>query len=284
MQARLQDGEFVMRMEDLDLPRVHPGSAPQILDELKWMGIDWDEGAGVGGASSPYLQSGRNDLYAAALALLETKGLIFSCICSRRDIRMAASAPHEKTPIYPGTCRYRKHDPHQQPVAWRYRVSNEIISFDDNITGAVSQNVGSEVGDFVLRRKDGLYAYQLAVVVDDALMGITDVVRGMDLIDSTPRQILLYRALDTVGPEFWHVPLMRDSDGRRMSKRFNSFTIERFRAGGGSARQLVGELAASIGLIEPGVSLTPRDLLSLHDIDTFRQCLTAASDEIVSGI
>ena len=273
MQARLQGGVFVMRMEDLDLPRVQPGSAAQILSELEWMGLDWDEGQGVGGLCAPYQQSGRDDLYAAALRLFDNNGLVFKCVCSRRDIRMAASAPHGKTPKYPGTCRLAKPCPHDRPYAWRFRVPNEIIGFDDAIAARATQNVAMEVGDFVLKRSDGLYAYQLAVVIDDALMGISDVVRGMDLIESTPRQILLFDALGVPPPTYWHVPLMRDGDGRRMSKRFGSTTIEGFRAGGGDARQLVGELAASLGLVESGASLTPRDLLSMYDIDTFRQHL-----------
>ncbi len=276
MQARLADGVFVMRMEDLDLPRVRPGSAAQILSELEWMGIDWDEGPGVGGICSPYRQSERNDLYAAALELLDNKGLVFKCVCSRKDIRMAASAPHGKTPKYPGTCRLNKPCLRDRPYTWRFRVPNETISFDDAIAGKTSQNVEKEVGDFVLKRNDGLYAYQLAVVVDDALMGITDVVRGVDLIESTPRQILLFEALSMPPPTFWHVPLMRDDDGRRMSKRFGSKTIEDFRAGGGDARQLVGELAASLGLVEPGASLMPRDLLSLYELSTFRHHMSCA--------
>lgn len=271
MQARLQNGVFVMRMEDLDLPRVQPGSAAQILSELEWMGIDWDEGQGVGGVCAPYRQSERNDLYAAALELFDDNGLVFKCVCSRKDIRMAASAPHGKTPKYPGTCRLETPDSHDRPYAWRFRVPNETIGFDDAIAARATQNVETEVGDFVLKRSDGLYAYQLAVVVDDALMGISDVVRGMDLIESTPRQILLFDALGVPPPTFWHVPLMRDGDGRRMSKRFGSTTIESFRAGRGNARQLVGELAASLGLVEPGASLTPRDLLSMYDIETFRR-------------
>ncbi len=270
MQARLQHGVLVMRMEDLDLPRVQPGSADQILHELEWIGIDWDEGQWAGGGCSPYRQSKRDDFYAAALQLLDNNGLVFRCVCSRKDIRMAASAPHGKTPKYPGTCRHEKPNLHDRPHAWRFRAPNETISFDDAIAGRATQNVGTEVGDFVLKRSDGLYAYQLAVVVDDALMGISDVVRGMDLIESSPRQILLFEALGVPPPTFWHVPLMRDADGRRMSKRFCSTTIEDFRTGGGDARQLVGELAASLGLVEPGASLTPRDLLSMYDIDTFR--------------
>lgn len=283
LQTRLQGGAFVMRMEDLDLPRVQPGSAVQILAELKWMGLDWDEGQGAGGGCCPYRQSKRDDLYAAALELLDNNGLVFRCVCSRKDIRMAASAPHGKTPKYPGTCRHEKSILHDRPHTWRFRVPKGTTSFDDATAGRATQNVAMEVGDFVLKRGDGLYAYQLAVVVDDALMGISDVVRGMDLIESTPRQILLYEALGAPPPTFWHVPLMRDGDGRRMSKRFGSATIEDFRAGGGDARQLVGELAASLGLVEPGASLRPRDLLTMYDIDTFRQHLqlVCAQDENV---
>ncbi len=273
MQARLQGGVFILRMEDLDLPRVKPGSAAGILDDLEWIGIDWDAGGGIGGESSPYVQSERGELYAMALRVLEQKGLVFECTCSRKDIRLAASAPHGNSPVYPGTCREARHASRDRPRSSRFRIPDRTMSFVDRVAGRISQDMRTEVGDFVLKRKDGLFAYQLAVVVDDALMGISDVVRGIDLIDSTPRQILLYEALDLPPPDFWHVPLMHSDEGTRMSKRFESTTIEAYRAGGGGAHQLVGELAASIGLVEAGTRLSSRDLLAVYDIDEFRRRL-----------
>ena len=262
-----------MRMEDLDLPRTRPGSAESILKELEWIGLDWDEGGGIDGESSPYVQSERDDLYGAALRVLNEKGLVFRCTCSRKDIRMAASAPHGTTPVYPGTCREARHIGVDHPCSSRFRVPDRRVCIQDRVTGTIVQDMQTEVGDFILRRSDGLFAYQLAVVVDDSLMGITDVVRGVDLLESTPRQILLYEALGVQPPDFWHVPLMFDEGGERMSKRFGSTTIEQFRADGGTASQLVGELAASIGLVEPGKHLSPRELLNMYDIASFRQHL-----------
>lgn len=284
MQARLQGGEFVLRMEDLDLPRLKPGSAAGILNDLEWLGLDWDEGDGRGGGSAPYTQSERNEFYAGALRVLEAEGLVFSCTCSRRDIRLASSAPHGKTPVYPGTCRDGPRLVTDRACSLRFRVPDRSISFEDRIAGEVTQNLRSEVGDFILKRRDGLFAYQLAVVVDDALMGISDVVRGMDLIESTPRQILLYQALGVQPPVFWHVPLMHGGEGERMSKRFGSTTVEEYRAGGGSASELAGKLAASVGLVGPGLRLSPRDLLGRYDIDGFRRHLQQITQNTVQNI
>lgn len=281
LQIRLRQGTFIMRMEDLDGPRVVPGSSTRVLDDLEWLGLDWDEGVRSGGVFSPYEQSRREQLYAAALDMLEEQGRVFPCTCSRRDITMAASAPHGRMAVYPGTCRRASRPgPGGDTYAWRYRVPAEQLAFVDKVCGAFAQHLEREVGDFVLKRKDGLYAYQLAVVVDDLLMGVTDVVRGMDLIDSTPRQILLFRALGAGVPDYWHVPLMRDAHGRRMSKRSGSRTIAGFRAEGGSSSQLVGLLARSAGLIDSEMRITPSELLRLHDLESFRQRLarTARQD------
>lgn len=278
LQIRLQNGVFVMRMEDLDSPRVVSGSATQILDDLEWMGLDWDEGGQLGGLFSPYVQSQRGELYAAALDLLNKQDRVFTCTCSRRDIAMAASAPHGRTPIYPGTCRGKEHSLQEGGAySQRYRVPIEAVGFTDNIVGPFTQDLARDVGDFVLRRADGLYAYQLAVVVDDLLMGITDVVRGVDLIESTPRQILLYRALGVSAPEFWHVPLMLDKKGRRMSKRYHSQTIVDFRAEGGNPSQLIGLLAASVGMVESNMLVTATELLHRYDLESFKRHLIRLS-------
>lgn len=273
LQIRLCGGIFVMRMEDLDCPRVVPGCAKQILDDLEWLGLDWDEGGGSGGTFSPYEQSKRTDLYAAALELLKKQGQVFPCSCSRRDIAMAASAPHGRTAVYPGTCRSRSSSAGENDArSWRYRVPARELVFNDKLVGVYSQNLARDVGDFVVRRADGLYAYQLAVVVDDLLMGITQVVRGIDLLDSTPRQILLFEALGAESPDYWHVPLMSDQ-GRRMSKRSGSQTITAYRARGGSSSQLVGLLAASVGLVQTGTQISPSELLDEYDVEGFRRRL-----------
>jgi len=266
-----------MRMEDLDTPRVRPGYVESILRELEWLGLDWDEGAGAGGPFAPYSQSLREEIYAAGLRELVNRGLVFKCVCSRKDIRLAASAPHGITPVYPGTCRGLQLKKPDRPFAWRYRVPNRKVEYTDEITGLLRQDMALEVGDFVLRRSDGLFAYQLAVVIDDALMGITDVLRGMDLLNSTPRQVLLFEALNARVPRYWHVPLVLDFDGRKMSKRFEFNTVEEFRASGGTAEQLVGRLGSSLSLCEPDNELTARELLADHDLKSFRKCLKEAN-------
>ena len=227
LQVRLNGGTFILRMEDLDQPRVVSGSAEQIVQQLRWLGLDWDEGPDIGGPVGPYQQSERTHNYASAFAYLQQQGLIYPCFCSRRDINNAASAPHgPEGPVYPGTCRDITVDDiaelsartGRQP-AWRFRASAGELEYVDEVLGAQQHNVAKETGDFVVLRRDGLFAYQLAVVVDDALMGITDVLRGADLAPSTPRQILLYRALGLSPPRFWHVPLMLGEDGQRLAKR-----------------------------------------------------------------
>ena len=230
LSVRAQGGTFVMRMEDLDRARVVPGAAERILADLRWLGLDWDEGPDVGGAHGPYVQSERLDRYRAALAQLDAAGRLVRCFCSRKELAEAAarapSAPHagEDGPRYPGTCRdlpaarVAELAARRAP-ALRLRVEPGEVAFDDARAGRVVQDVAAVVGDFVVCRFDGTPAYQLAVVVDDAAMGITEVVRGEDLLGSTPRQILLYDALGAPPPRFEHVPLVVDDHGVRLAKR-----------------------------------------------------------------
>lgn len=271
LQTRLAEGTFVMRMEDLDRPRTVEGSATQILDDLRWLGLDWDEGPDVGGPCGPYDQSDRDDIYEAALERLDAAGLVFRCYCSRREIQEASSAPHGRTAVYPGTCRdltaeeeeavrVEKND---KTPSWRFRVSDVEVSFNDHVMGPWSQRLVDEVGDFPVRRADKLFAYQLAVVVDDWLMGITDVVRGEDLVHSTPRQIAIFEAFDAHVPEFWHVPLMLDDEGERMSKRDGSLSLQELRAAGATPEEVVGQLAASLGWVAAGTSISATKLLEM---------------------
>ncbi len=277
LQARLAGARFVMRIEDLDRSRVRPGCAKQMLDDLRWMGLEWDEGPDVGGKTGPYEQSVRDDFYVAALSRLRDARKIFPCFCSRKDIQQAASAPHGSDgPIYPGTCRKRdlgSEEKGRRSAALRYRVSAGTIEVEDVVTGPIVQNLGRDVGDFVVRRSDGIFAYQLAVVVDDALMGITDVVRGVDLRESTPRQIALLNALDLPMPRYWHIPLMVDGDGNRMSKRDGSEAVMTFRARGGKPEELVGQLAASVALCPQDTAVSAQELLSAHDLSVFTRTL-----------
>lgn len=287
LQARLATMPFILRIEDLDLPRVRPGSSEQIIDDLQWLGIDWDECGNIyaNDVISPYYQSQRKHYYEAALTQLRDEGLIYPCYCSRKDIRNAASAPHrhESGPIYPGTCRdsnqrnERAQRHHGKAAAWRYRVAKRTIEFEDRIVGKVSQSLDKAVGDFVVRRADGLYAYQLAVVVDDGLMGITDVVRGADLLDSSARQIELFEALGYPVPTFWHIPLMVDEKGIRLSKRDGSDSIEMWRQQEKSAPLLIAQLAATLGLVTENRPLSANELLQELSLEKLRKCLIKAS-------
>lgn len=276
LQVRLAGGELVMRMEDLDEPRAKEGSAEEIVDDLRWLGLEWDEGPEIGGPLGPYTQSRRTELYRQALRRLEGKDLVFRCYCSRKDVREASSAPHGPGgAVYPGTCRDLT--PEEQKVAQarhpsrepsvRFRVCDEQISLRDAIAGDYAENLAHDVGDFVVRRSDQLFAYQLAVVVDDALMGITDVVRGADLLTSTPRQIALFETFGVEPPRFWHAPLMVDDDGERMSKRDGSDSLRLLKERGWDAPRVIGHLAASLGWVDDGARLSARELLEELDVE-----------------
>jgi glutamyl-tRNA synthetase len=269
--ARASGGAFILRIDDLDLPRVRPGATAQMLADLRWLGLDWDEGPDIGGPLGPYHQSQRSALYDAALGHLRTRGVLYPCYCSRADLAQLASAPHgdgQPAP-YPGTCRAltarqrQRHEASGRRAAWRFRAPEQPITFHDAIVGTVSESVAATVGDFVVRRSDGVVAYQLAVVVDDALMGVTQVVRGHDLLASTARQLALGDALGWQRPaEYAHVPLALDERGTRLAKRDAPHDLARALAEGVTPRQVVGALAASCGLCEPGANVMPADLLA----------------------
>lgn len=261
-----------MRVEDLDRNRVRPGMMERQLSELRWLGLDWDEGPDVGGPYAPYCQSERRELYETALARLDASGRTYRCTCSRREIAEAASAPHaeeDEGPCYPGFCRPEGEggtDRTGRPAAVRFRVPEKEVSFRDLLHGEQRFQPASETGDFVIRRKDGVAAYQLAVVVDDAAMEITHVVRGADLLSSTARQILLYEALRLPIPAFLHVPLMHGRDGGRLSKREGAVTLSEVREGGASPQAVVGWLAASCGLASAGERTRPEDLVGRFEV------------------
>lgn len=208
--ARRAGGQWLVRMEDLDTPRVVPGAAEEILAALRRYGLEWDGEVGY--------QSQRTALYEAALAQLREKGLVYDCGCSRAELQRAASAPLGREPVYPGTCRNGL-PPGRMARAVRFRAPEEVIAFDDLLRGRIEENVAEMTGDFVVRRADGVFAYQLAVVVDDAAQGVTQVVRGGDLLSSTPRQIALQRALGYATPEYAHLPLVLNADGTKLGKR-----------------------------------------------------------------
>ena len=208
--ARRGGGRWLLRMDDLDTPRVVPGAADGILRTLEALGFAWD---------GPVLwQSQRHEAYLAALEQLTARGLVYACACSRREILASAPHPGEEGPVYPGTCRSGV-SPGRTPRALRLLVPDRSIVFTDGIFGRQEQSLGREVGDFVLRRADGLYAYQLATVVDDAACGVNQVVRGADLLGSTPRQLFLLESLDLPMPDYLHMPLAVAADGSKISKR-----------------------------------------------------------------
>jgi glutamyl-tRNA synthetase len=296
LHARAAGGRFVMRVEDLDVGRVRPGVMEAQLEELRWLGLDWDEGPDAGGPHAPYVQSARGEWYEAALRRLAERGLLYGCVCSRRDIAAAASAPHmgEEGPRYPGTCRGRAVDAAApsllrlgvSELALRLGVEPGEVCFGDLLMGRRCYDPAAETGDFVVRRKDGAAAYQLAVVVDDAAMGITHVVRGADLLSSTARQLLLYRALGLPPPAFLHVPLMLGGDGERLAKRHGAVSLAELRARGVRPERVAGWLAATCGLAEEGEEAAAEELVGRFAVERLPReptVVTAAMLERLGG-
>jgi glutamyl-tRNA synthetase len=241
--ARAAGGTLVLRNEDLDAMRFKLEFVDAMLEDLKWFGFEWQEGPDCGGSFGPYSQSERRDVYVAALEKLRTGGFIYPCTCSRKDIAAAARAPHaadDDEPIYPGTCRQnRKSEIVNRKFAWRFRVPDgETISFVDGNFGLQQFVAGKDFGDFVVWRHDYVPAYQLSVAVDDAAMQITEVVRGADLLKSTARQLLLYRALGFKPPRFFHCPLMTDEAGVRLAKRHDALSLRTLKAKDASPESL----------------------------------------------
>lgn len=287
--ARRVNGTFILRIEDLDRPRVRPGATQRIIADLRWLGIDWDEGPDNGGPVGPYVQLRRLALYDAALARLHQAGLLYPCYCSRADTRArpshcpydgggrsldrlaSAPAPGEDSPMYPGTCRdlaaseRATFEAAGRRPSWRFRVPAGTVRFVDGAAGEQFEDVARAVGDFIVRRADGVVAYQLAVVVDDALMGITEVTRGADLLSSTARQIALFQALGWPVPRYTHVPLLTDSSGAKLAKRDQAAGIAPLRAAGAAPEAIVGQLAASAGIWPSGTPISARDLVTAAD-------------------
>jgi glutamyl-tRNA synthetase len=243
----------------MDGPRCRREFRDAMIEDLRWFGLAWQEGPDAGGPFAPYSQSERLPLYRAAFNALRDGNFLFTCCCSRRDIRNALSAPHpsDEEPCYPGTCRRRTQTDVTRPAgaapdAWRFRVPDgESIVFNDGRHGRCEFVAGRDFGDFVVWRGDDLPSYQLACVVDDAAMGITEVVRGADLLVSTARQILLYRALGLRAPAFYHCPLVTDEHGTRLAKRHDAVSLRTLRHKGLSPEQLRagGDGTLSIGLL-----------------------------------
>lgn len=278
LSIRSRNGGFVLRMEDLDPARSRPDLAARILEELAWLGLDWDEGPDLGGPHRPYTQSERCASYDDAFERLRDARLLYPCFCSRKDIAAAASAPQAPGDElrYPGTCRALEPAEARRRLeagnrhAWRFRVPLEIRPVFDDLSHGSYGRERDPSGDFVVRRSDGVTAYQLAVVLDDDAMQIDEVVRGDDLLHSTPRQILLCRALNLKVPVYGHVPLLLGRDGARLSKRHHGITLRELREDGFSAAEIVGRLARLLGLRRKDAPVHARDLVGEFNWDSFR--------------
>lgn len=271
LSVRAQGGVMVLRLEDLDPDRCRRPFCDAVEEDLRWLGLDWDEGGSAGGAA--YCQSSRGACYQDALERLRQADLLYPCFCSRGQLH-AAGAPHRSDGdvIYPGTCRQLTREEREARAklrrpALRIRVPDREISFVDRLQGEVRENLARDCGDFILRRSDGVFAYQLAVVVDDALMGVTEVVRGSDLLGSTPRQIYLQQLLGYSTPAYCHVPLLCAPDGRRLSKRESDLTLAALRAAGVAPEQIIGRLACCAGLIDRPEPVRARELIPLYHPD-----------------
>jgi len=263
LQARAAGGQFLLRIEDLDRARCKPQFLEDLYRDLEWLGLDWDE--------TPLVQSQRDDVYREALEKLERTERVYPCFCTRAEIARAASAPHglsEEGPRYPGTCAglspdIRAERARARVPALRFRAVPGEWCFEDGLHGRTCQDVATVVGDFVVRRNDGVASYQLAVVVDDAASGITDVLRGDDLLTSTARQLQIYEALGLEAPRFWHVPLVLGEDGRRLAKREGAFAVAELRERSRPVEQVLGLLAAWSGLGE-GEPVTLAELVGRY--------------------
>jgi glutamyl-tRNA synthetase len=271
LSARSQGGRVALRVEDIDSPRVKAGAAEQAAADLRWLGLDWDVG--------PVVQTERLPLYEAALRRLRAQELVYPCTCTRADVERAASAPHldHEGPVYPGTCAGRRAadaDALDGPYCWRFRLpAAGPPPHPDRFRGWVGIDLHQTGGDFVVWKaarggQRGGPAYQLAVVVDDADMGVTEVVRGDDLIPSTPRQLLLYEALGLTPPRFAHVPLVVGPDGRRLAKRHGDTRLEALRAAGVAPEALLGLLARSCGWLEAARPVGAAELVPLFRLTT----------------
>jgi glutamyl-tRNA synthetase len=262
--ARREGGRFLLRFEDLDAARVRPGCAEAQAASLAWLGLDWD--------AEPVAQSRRGELYDAALAALHERGVLYECFCSRADVRRAASAPHGPDgPLYSGACRSLSAAERSARIgcgrtpALRVRMEGEV-EFRDDLMGPQRELLAATTGDIVVRRSDGVIAYQLAVVVDDAEQSVTHVVRGADLLASTARQIRLYDLLGlAAAPGYAHVPLLLGDDGERLAKRHGAVGLTELREAGVEARAVVGRLAFSAGLLDAPEPCTAVELLERFD-------------------
>lgn len=269
--ARSVGGRFLLRIEDLDPDRCRPEFTDGIFEDLEYLGLDWD--------GPVWRQSARTEVYRAALERLVASGHVYACTCSRAEVARAASAPHagEDGPIYPGTCRAGAVDKPGRSPSLRFKVPPGLVRFVDGCRGVFEQDLEVAVGDFIVQRTDGVASYQLAVVVDDAESAVTQVLRGDDLLGSTPRQLALHQALGLKVPSYVHVPLLMQPDGRRLAKRDGAFTVAGLRALGVSAPRIIGQLAKWSGLSD-GTPTTAQALVAGFSVDRIARAPSVVTD------
>lgn len=269
--ARKSGAEIVLRVEDLDPQRCSLAKAEALAADLRWLGLDWDTGAYVTAHDELYFQSCRSDFYGEAFARLKKLDMVYPCFCSRQELH-AASAPHlnDGQVLYAGTCRSlseadREAKSKLRRPAYRLKVRDEEIAFTDGHFGPQSYNLARDSGDFIIRRSDGVYAYQLAVVADDAVMGITQVARGVDLLSSTARQLYIYELLGLQPPEFFHLPLLLAPDGRRLAKRDGDLSIAALRTHGITPEEILGHLVFWAGQLEKPEKVSLTEIFTQFD-------------------
>ena len=262
LSVRSRNGELVLRMEDLDTQRTSSDFAQVLRSDLQWLGLDWDE------ETAP--QSQRSAVYDRYFEKMMDEGLLYPCYCTRSQLH-SVNAPHlsDGTYVYPGTCRDLKDPPAGRKPAWRVRVPDKVWEFDDYVQGHYALNLATDCGDMVVRRADGIYVYQLAVTVDDGESGVTEVVRGMDLLSSAPRQMYLQELFGFAHPSYGHVPMLLAPDGRRLSKRDRDLDLGVLRQNL-SAEALVGNLAFAAGLIGENKPISARELATVFSWDNLR--------------
>lgn len=265
LSTRTRNGTVRLRIEDIDSPRVKPAATEQIIVDLQWLGLDWDD--------SPIVQSDRMEMYQHALSVLQQKELVYPCTCTRKDIELAASAPHvdDHAASYPDTCAHRNVSDAktlESAYCWRFRVPDRLHSLTDLFWGEKSYTKGEIGGDFVVWKNNDTPAYQLAVVVDDAAQEITEVVRGDDLLTSTPRQLMLYEALGSQVPSFVHVPLVVGTDGRRLAKRHGDTRLSALRDHGVKCQDFLGLLAWSCGWQPQITAIAIEDMFEIFNWHT----------------
>lgn len=276
--ARAQGGEVVLRMEDLDLERSSVVAMQMIMADMRWLGLDWDRGPTPEKEDPLYHQSNRSGFYRDAIAQLRAQGMAYPCFCSRKEVRLA-SAPHlgDAGAPYPGTCRHLAPEDVAARIArgdkysWRFRSDGRTYAFVDQVYGPQASTLEACGGDFNMQRSDGVFSYQLAVAVDDGLMGINQVVRGRDILPSTPRQMAILDALGYPEPAYAHIPLLLDEYGERLAKRHASLSLDTLRGNGVTAPRIVGWLAFVAGFLDRPQPARPAELVSLFDFRRIRR-------------